>query len=70
MTGFTVLEDCSMEVLYCRCASSSETSLLACILIIYVISTKISCQGSYRQVRVQFKDLSRTSKEYPPVFRD
>ena len=27
-------------------------------------------QGSYRQVCVKFKDFSRTSKDYPTVFKD
>ena len=27
-------------------------------------------QGSYRQILVKFKDFSRTSKDYPIVFKD
>ena len=31
---------------------------------------KYPFQGSYRQVWVKFKDFSRTSKDYPTVFKD
>ena len=33
-------------------------------------SASIFLQGLYRHVRGKFKDFSRTSKDYPTVFKD
>ena len=46
------------------CSVSSEPSLL-----VQKMKPK-SHQGSYRQVKVKIKDFSRTSKDYPTVFKD